>query len=141
MRKSLMVAVTTVTFLLTIVAPASAASLIGNQGNGLCLSTAGNYVGAPVIVGSCNAFEAYWSRGPSGLLGHQQSGLCLEVPSAGGYAYLQRCGGTYQYLVFVPSTSLIGIQADGNRMLEVDPQNNRVRSAFHSGSSYQYWRW
>jgi hypothetical protein len=141
MRKSLMVAVTTVTFLLTLVAPASAASLIGNEGNGLCLSTAGNYAGAPVTVGTCNASEAYWSRSPAGLLGHQLSGLCLEVPSTGGYAYLQRCDGTFQYFQFVRSTGLIGVQADTSRMLEVDPGTNRVRSAHYSGSPYQHWRW
>jgi hypothetical protein len=123
-------------------APAEAAGgLIYNQGTGQCMAVLPNQtgVGAPVVQGSCNSYEAQWQWGSLGLLQNTKAGLCLEVPNGGGYAYLQRCGGTYQYMDLAPSTGLIGVHSDNRRLLGVDG-TGRVLATTYPGPNL-YWSW
>jgi ricin-type beta-trefoil lectin protein len=139
-RKALTVAGASAMLIAGLAGQASAANgLVGNHG--LCLSVPTNAaMGSPVILNTCNAYEAQWHWGSLGLVQNDKTGLCLEVPNGGGYASLQTCGrNAYQYLDFAPSTGLIGVHSDNRRLLGADG-NNYVQSANY-GAPNQYWNW
>jgi hypothetical protein len=140
-RKALTATAATVLTVAGFSGTASASNgLIYNNNLRQCISVPSQAgVGSPVIVGNCNTYEANWSWGSLGLVQNNKTGLCIELPNGGGYAFLQQCGGTYQYLDFAPSTGLIGVHSDNRRLLGVD-SSWRVQSAGY-GAPNQYWSW
>ena len=142
MRKALFVVAATAALTAGLAVPASASNgLIYNENTGQCMSVLPNQlgIGAPVVQGNCNTYEAAWDWGSLGLLENRKSGLCLEVPNGGGYAYLQRCGGPYQNMDLAASTGLIGVHNDNRRLLGIDG-TGRVLSTTYPGPNL-YWEW
>src|SRR5882757_6390107 len=138
-RKALLVGAAAAALTAGLAAPASASNgLIYNNGTGQCISVLPNQlgVGAPVVQGNCNTYEATWDWGSLGLLQNRKSGLCLEVPNGGGYAYLQRCGGPYQNMDLVPSTGLIGVHNDNRRLLGIDGTGRVLATTYPGPNLY-----
>jgi len=141
-RKALLVAGAAVALGLGLAAPAQASNgLIYNTGTGKCMAVDPNqlWAGAPVIGGNCNSYEAYWDWGSLGLLENRRAGLCLEVPTGGGYAYLAQCGSYRQNMDLAPSTGLIGVHNDNSRLLGMD-WSGRVLSETYPNPNLN-WNW
>jgi hypothetical protein len=127
--------------LVGLAAPASAANgLIGNYDGSKCLTVIAGRTnpGGPVFVGQCNAREAVWTIGSSGLIRSNVADLCIEAPPAGGYVFLERCGrNQYQFFKLVRSTRLIAM---GDRALTVDLFGS-IQSYPINGGAAQQWSW
>ncbi|TCO57231.1 hypothetical protein [Actinocrispum wychmicini] len=142
-RKAFTVTATAVTLVAGLAGTASATDgmTFFNRGTQSCMRvTANSTVGSPVLVGTCGVTESLWQPvGIDGALRNAANGLCLEVPSGGGYAFLQTCGGRMQAMdIDTPGNVFVTNDPD-SRLLEADTATGRVRSAEITGEQNQSW--